>query len=125
MFSTEEFIIAAFCCVEDALKPLLTTYPISLPRGFAPQLTPAEVLTMELVGEYRGIDTNKGIWQYFRGHWHSLFPQLASRTSFTRQAANLWQYKHLLQQKLAARLGGFDDDVHLVDGFRWLTHCVV
>jgi hypothetical protein len=116
MFSTEEFIIAVFCCVEDALKPLLTAYPISFPRGFAPQLTPAEVLTMELVGEYRGIDTDKGIWQYFRGHWHSLFPQLASRTSFTRQAANLWQYKHLLQQQLAARLGGFDDDVHLVDG---------
>lgn len=116
MFSTEEFIIAVFCCVDDALKSLLTAHPISFPRGFSPQLRPSEVLTMELVGEYRGIDTDKGIWQYFRGHWHSLFPQLASRSSFTRQAANLWQYKHLLQQQLAECLGCFDDDVHLVDG---------
>lgn len=116
MFSTEEFIIAVFCCVDDALKPLLTAHPISIPRGFAPYLTPAEVLTMELVGEYKGIDTDKGIWQYFRGHWHTLFPQLASRTSFTRQAANLWQYKRLLQHQLAERLNVFDDSVHLVDG---------
>lgn len=116
MFSTEEFIIAVFCCVDDALEPLLAAHPIEFARGFAPQLSPAEVLTMELVGEYRGIDTDKGIWQYFRGHWHSLFPHLSSRTSFTRQAANLWQYKHLLQQQLATVLGAFDDSVHLVDG---------
>ena len=72
MFSTEEFIIALFCCVDDALKPLLEAHPIEFPRGFAPHLTPAEVITMELVGEYRGIDTDKGVWQYFRAHWHSL-----------------------------------------------------
>ncbi len=33
-----------------------------------------------------------------------------------RQAANLWQYKALLQQHLAAQLGAFGDPVHLVDG---------
>ncbi|NJR41807.1 MAG: IS982 family transposase [Akkermansiaceae bacterium] len=116
MFSTEEFIIAVFCCVDDALKSLFKAYPITIARGFAPHLTPAEVVTMELVGEYRGLDTDKGIWQYFRGHWHALFPELASRTSFTRQAANLWQYKHLLQQQFAEHLGVFDECVHLVDG---------
>jgi hypothetical protein len=33
-----------------------------------------------------------------------------------RQAAKLWQYKGLLQQRLAAGLGAFTDGVHLIDG---------
>lgn len=41
---------------------------------------------------------------------------LPSRTSFVRQAANLWQYKEWMQQRLAEQLGAFADDLHLVDG---------
>jgi hypothetical protein len=85
--------------------------------GFAPALSDAEVLTMEIVGEYRGIATDKGIWQYFRQHWLAWFPILSSRTSFTRQAANLGQYKSLIQHRLAARLGAFSNPVYLIDGF--------
>jgi hypothetical protein len=42
------------------------------------------------------------------------FSALKSRTTFVRQAANLWQYKAMLQEKLAAQLGALDDDVHLI-----------
>ena len=28
-----------------------------------------QVLTMELVAEYQGIDTDQAIWQDFRHHW--------------------------------------------------------
>jgi len=38
------------------------------------------------------------------------------RCSFVRQAANLWQYKELLQRRLATLLGAFEDNVHLIDG---------
>lgn len=71
---------------------------------------------MEVVAEFQGLDTDKGIWQYFRRHWGSMFPQLKSRSSFVRQAANLWQYKQQLQQRLAEAIGAFGDAVHLVDG---------
>lgn len=111
MFSIEEFIIAVFCSVDDGLKALRQGQPVRT-RGFAPALSDAEVVTMEIVGEYRGIDSDEGIWSYFRDHWLSLFPKLTSRSSFVRQAANLWQYKQRLQQQLAAQLGGFEDDVH-------------
>jgi hypothetical protein len=115
MFSIEEFIIAVFCCVDDLLKQISQGQPIRQ-RGFAPALADSEVITMEVVAEYQGIDTDQAIWQYFRRHWLSLFPGLSSRCAFIRQAANLWQYKALLQQRLAAQLGGFSDSVHLVDG---------
>ncbi len=115
MFSIEEFIIAVFCCVDDLLKEMTQGQPIRA-RGFAPALSDAEVLTMEIVAEYQGMDADQAIWQYFRRHWLAWFPGLGSRSAFVRQAANLWQYKALLQQRLAAKLGAVTSEVHLVDG---------
>jgi hypothetical protein len=57
---------------------------------------------MEIVAEYQGIDTDQAIWCYFRRPWLAWFPRLGSRSSFVRQAANLWQYKQRLQQHLAS-----------------------
>jgi hypothetical protein len=115
MFSIEEFIIAVFCCVDDALAVVTQGRPIRA-RGFAPALSDSEVLTMEIVAEYQGVDADQAIWRYFRRHWLAWFPGLGSRSTFVRQAANLWQYKELLQQRLAVELGAFADTVHLVDG---------
>lgn len=118
MFSIEEFIIAVFCCVDDLLKDLCRTYPIHRTKGFAPALRDSEVITMEIVAEYQGIDTDQGVWQYFRRHWLGWFPNLLSRSTFVRQAANLWQYKALLQGRLASELGASSDNIHLIDGIQ-------
>jgi Transposase DDE domain len=115
MFSIEEFIIAVFCSVDDWLKNLTQEHPIRR-RGFAPSLFESEVITMEIVAEFQGIDADKAIWQYFHRHWKTLFPRLKSRSSFVRQAANLWHYKQLLHQRLAQQLGAYEDDIHLIDG---------
>ena len=123
MYSIEEFIIAVYCCVVDELEVLTQAQPLRS-RGFEPGLTDAEVLTMEIVGEYQNYDSDKGIWSYFRRHWQRWFPKLSSRSTFVRQAANLWQYKHRLQQRLAAALGAFEEDVHLIDGLPMRLCCL-
>lgn len=115
MFSIEEFIIAVFCCVDDFLSEITQSYPIKR-RGFAPSLKESEVLTMEIVAEFLGIDADKDMWKYFHCHWLKLFPNLKSRYALSRQAANCWQYKELLQQKLAVNLGAFSEGLHLIDG---------
>jgi hypothetical protein len=61
MFSIDEFIIAVFCCVDDLLRTLTQAQPIRQ-RGVAPALSDSEVITMEIVGEYQGIDTDQGVW---------------------------------------------------------------
>ena len=123
MYSIEEFIIAVYCCVVDELEVLTQAQPLRS-RGFEPGLTDAEVLTMEIVGEYQNYDSDKGIWSYFRRHWQRWFPKLSSRSTFVRQAANLWQFKHRLQQRLAAALGAFEEDVHLIDGLPMRLCCL-
>ncbi|PZV08052.1 MAG: hypothetical protein DCF22_20890 [Leptolyngbya sp.] len=77
----DEFIIAVFCCVDDLLEEITQGKPIRQ-KGFAPALADSEVITMEIVAEYQGIDTDQAIWRYFRRHWLAWFPGLGSRCAF-------------------------------------------
>ena len=43
-------------------------------RGFNPKLADSKVISMEIVGEFLGVDTDKGIWSYFKTHWLDGFP---------------------------------------------------
>ena len=95
----EDFIIAVSCCVEQ-MWPTNSIPSRLRQRGFPPKLSDAEVLTLEIVGEFLGFDSDQQIWKYFRSHWKSWFPALGSRSTLSRQAANLWYIKQLLHQKL-------------------------
>jgi len=72
---------------------------------------------MEIVGEFMGLHEDKGIWSYFSRHWHPLFPKMPHRTTFLRQAANLWHVKQAVQTLLAQRLDAYNDNIHIADGF--------
>ena len=93
------FIISVFFLIDDRLKGRRMRQ-----RGPAPKLSDAEVLTIEIVGEFLGLDTDKGIHLFFRRHYAEWFPALGEvhRTTFTRQAANLWKLKERLWQELLA-----------------------
>lgn len=115
MFNIDEFIIAVFLMIEQHLAPLLALHPPRR-RGFAPGLSDSEVLTLEIVGEFLGYHRDAEIWGYFRRHWSEWFPALGHRSTFVRQAANLWQYKQLLHQRLLDELGATQGDLYRVDG---------
>ena len=72
------------------------------PARPAPILADSEVLTVEITGEFLGLDTVRGLHRYFRRHFGHLFPGLRTvhRTTFLRQAANLWAVKQALWQHL-------------------------
>jgi hypothetical protein len=75
-------------------------------RGPAPTLADSEVLTMEVVGEFLGYDQDTAIVRYFRRHHPGWFPALARvhRTTFARQAANLWGVKDQVWRRLLDRI---------------------
>jgi hypothetical protein len=106
------FIVAVFCLVDDQLKGRRRIRS----RGPAPKLSDTEVLTIEIVGEFLGLDTDKGIYLYFRRHYAEWFPSLCEihRTTFCRQAANLWKLKEDLWQRLMSLLP-HDPSFALVD----------
>ena len=112
----EEFIITVFCWVEVQVAQVLQGVKLRQ-RGYAPRLSDTEVITMEIVGAVLGYEGDEAIWEYFRRHWLTWFPGLGGRTTFSRQAANLWRVKQCLHQRLVAELGADTADGHIIDGF--------
>ena len=99
----ETLIIVVFCVVDDLVRDLCRECRLRQ-RGPAPVLADSEVLTVEIVGEFLGLDTDRGLHAYFRRHFGHLFPGLREvhRTTFLRQAANLRAIKLALWRHLAA-----------------------
>jgi hypothetical protein len=102
--SLDDLILTVFCWVDDELHA--ADLAQLRRRGPDPLLADSEVITMELVGEFLGFDRDARLFWYFRQHHSADFPGLrrVHRTTFVRQAANLWRAKQLLQQRLAQRL---------------------
>jgi hypothetical protein len=113
----DTLIVATYCLIADALPSVLDGRPLRQ-RGPRPKLTDAEVLTLEVVGEFLGLDQDTAIYAYFRRHYGTWFPQLAAihRTTFARQAANLWVLKERLWRAMAAGVS-HDPCVAVIDSF--------
>ncbi len=110
----DTFIVAVFCLTDDWIEGQKPPRQ----RGPTPELCDSEVLTIEMVGEFLGIDTEEGLYTYFRRHYGQWFPALrrVHRTTFTRQMANLWVLKKRLWRHLLDRIG-YDPEISLIDSF--------
>src|SRR5215208_7378356 len=106
-------LITVYCLIDEWLAGRRLRQ-----RGSQPILADSEVLTIECVGEFWGIDTDKGLYEHFRCHWGDWFPALGriDRTTFVRQAANLWAVKAQLRQQLLGQVS-YDPAVSILDSF--------
>jgi hypothetical protein len=107
------FIIIVFCQIDDWLSDKKLRQ-----RGPKPTLHDSEVLTMEVNGEFLGMDEDKAIYTYFRRRWADWFPGIAQvhRTTFVRQAANLWAMKQQLWRYIVSQID-YDESISIVDSF--------
>src|SRR5437879_850011 len=101
----DDFIIAVFCLVDEAV-PRVTEGRRLRQRGRQPVLADSEVITMEVVGEYLGLEQDSLLFASFRRHYPHFFPALRAlhRTTFVRQAANLWRLKERLWQHVLGQV---------------------
>jgi len=107
------FMIAVYCLIEDHIAGQRLRK-----RGPQPRLRDSAVLTIEVVGEFLGIDTESSLFTHFCRHYADWFPGLRqiTRTTFTRQAANLWRVKQELWQMLAQHIP-HDPYLSIIDSF--------
>jgi len=110
----DDFIITVYCLVCEQYQAIRTIYQLRL-GGFAPALTDAEVITMEIGGEYFKLHTDQDIFDYFRADYRAWFPALRERSLFVRQAANLWHVKAAIQQRLTQISGQAADPIQVID----------
>lgn len=114
----ESFTLAVYCLIDELLAAVHADpdWRRVRTRGPAPLLADAEVLTIEVVGEFLGHDRDVAIIQYFRREHPDWFPALnrIHRTTFVRQAANLWVVKEQGWGRLRDRLP-HDPTLSIVD----------
>jgi len=120
----DDFITTVFCVTDDFLASYLGGRRLRK-RGPHPTVLDSVVVTCELVGEFLGYDTDSGIYRYIRRHHLDLFPAMGQihRTTFARQAANLWKIKERLQS-LLQRMAHADRQLSMrmqTGSFRLLT----
>jgi hypothetical protein len=113
----DTFSIAVFCLIDEAMLGITEGRRLRQ-RGPAPTLAASEVLTMEIVGEYLGLEQESALFAYFRRHYAHFFPSLRQlhRTTFTRQAAHLWQLKDRLWQRMVHHVP-HDPTFAVIDSF--------
>lgn len=110
----DDFIITVYCLVCDQYRTLFREHPLRH-GGYTPQLTDEEVITLEICGEYFKLNTDQDLFDYFRQHYQAWFPRLRDRSLFVRQAANRWQAKAAIQQRLTVVSGQAADPVQIID----------
>lgn len=110
----DTFIITVYCLVVEAYKSVKERYAIRR-GGFTPALTDEEVITMEICGAYFKHHLDKDLFDYFQSHYRNFFPNLRDRSSFVRQAANLWQVKVAIWQLILQRSGQQTQLVQVID----------
>jgi len=108
-----DFIVNVFCETDDFMKNFFPARKLRT-RGPRPQMADSEVLTMEIVGEILGFDTDKNIFGFFKRFYGHYFPNLTCRVSYARHAANLWTVKKSLFEHIANK---FKDVVQVIDSF--------
>src|SRR3954469_18399837 len=105
-------LIALYLAVSDTCRDIVGNGRLRR-RGFAPALTDAEVITMEIFAEMQGHHSDSAIWRYFDAHWRQFFPTLPTRSVFAKHCANLSMLKQMVQRVLYPAAA----DIHLTDGF--------
>lgn len=114
------FMLTVFCVIDDWLKGQGRIRQ----RGPQPVLSDSEVLTIEVVGEFIGIETDKGLYEHFCRYHAREFPRLprVSRVTFVRQAANLWKVKEHLWQAIVGQIE-YDPAISIIDSFPLPVAC--
>ena len=110
-----DFLLHVFCLVDDLYRDL-ARHPLRSRGPRTTALTDAEVITIELAGEFLGLDHDKGLFAHFRRYHSAEFPALTRvhRTTFARQAANLYAVKRQMHARLAGQLAA-REPVWLID----------
>src|ERR1700760_1994559 len=81
-------------------------------RGPAPDLTDAEVLTIQLWGEIRGLPNDASVWRDAATSLHEWFPNLCNEWNFVRRCGSLAKVMDLI----LASLFGPTKDWNAFDG---------
>ena len=114
----DDLFTAVYCFVEESYR-LLFGDPAQLRQSnnHHPDFTDAEIITIALVGELQGEDSQRAWHGKVNKSWRFLFPRLCDRTRYGRRLRRLRVPMAHLQQQLCFLVGASLDRYRIVDSF--------
>ena len=85
---TDLRLVWLYCVVDEAIRSILGSVRLRT-RGPQPDLTDAEVLTLQLWGEMEGLPSDAAIWRHAVTHLRGWFPNIGTECNFVRRCGNL------------------------------------
>ena len=104
-------LVWLYCVIDGALRSMIGTGRLRR-RGPEPDLTDAEVLTLQIWGEMRGLASDAAIWRDAAATLQGWFPRRGAEWNFVRRCGN----RAGVQERLLTRLFGPSGDWNAFDG---------
>lgn len=116
--SLEELFVIVYCVIDDYYTMLFGSqaYFRRSPNN-NPQFTDAELITIALVGELKGYNSERAWWRFVSKNYRSLFPGLCDRTRYGRRLRKLKVAMEQIRQQLLFQLDVSCDRHRIVDSF--------
>jgi hypothetical protein len=117
-WSLAEVFTIVFTFVDDAYKQLFgnQSYFRASPNS-EPAFTDSEVITLALVAELAGYESQHAWWDYVSKNYRHLFPKLCDRTRYGRRLRLLRPGLELLRRHLVFLTGADLSRLRVVDSF--------
>jgi hypothetical protein len=107
----EDLCTWVFVIVDDIWQQIA---PYFQRPGPAPLCSDSELITMALIGEARGLDSEREMLAFWREH-RDLFPHIPSQSRFNRRRRNLWQAFNWIRRILLRLLDIAQDTYCVID----------
>jgi hypothetical protein len=113
----ELLFTAVYCVVSDFIKHMGGQQSLRNSNNDNPEFTDAEVISIVLVGQLAGADSQRSWYRHVRKNYIDLFPRLCSRTRFARREVRLHNLVCFFQQNLCSLLAASTSRELLIDSF--------
>jgi hypothetical protein len=111
MVDPDTFLTALYVTVDEYMK----YRPVPVQPGPA-RLTPSEVVTLALFGQWRQCATERAFYRYAVAHLRAAFPTLPARSQYNRLVRRCHDRIVAVGQHLAALLDGRSSPYEALDG---------
>jgi Transposase DDE domain len=114
----EDLFCIVYCVSDDYYKLLIGSKKnLRLSNNRDPVFTDAEVITIALVGELKGENSERSWWRVVNKNYRHLFPHLCDRTRYGRRLRKLKYVMEMIRQQFLFQLDVNFDRYRLVDSF--------